>query len=86
MELQKIENVHVKKHWQFIWHRLDVTVQSVGSTINTFCQKIESLTTESEKLKKELKETFPEVFSAGLGRCKKMSTKFELKESIQPIF
>lgn len=30
--------------------------------INTFCQKIENLTTEAEKLKKELKGTFPEVF------------------------
>ena len=49
--------------------------------INTFCQKIESLMTESEKLKKELKETFPEVFSIGFGRCKKMSAKFELKET-----
>ena len=59
----------------------------MGSTNqHFFCQKIESLTTESEKLKKELKETFPEVFSVGLGRCKKMSAKFELNENIQPIF
>ena len=54
-------------------------------TINTFCQKIQNLTAEADKLK-ELKGTFPEVFSGGLGRRKKMSTKFELKPNIQPGF
>ena len=39
--------------------------------INSFCQKIQNLTA---KLKEELKETFPKVFSGGLGRCK-MSAK-----------
>ena len=34
----------------------------------------------------ELKGCFPEVFSAGLGKCTKIKAKFELKENIRPIF
>ena len=34
----------------------------------------------------ELKGSFPEVFSAGLGRCTKIKVKFELKENTRPIF
>ena len=61
--------------------------------INSFCQKKKkknkqknkqkkNLTGEEDKLKEELKGTFPEVFSGGVGRCKKMSAKFELKPYI----
>ena len=34
----------------------------------------------------ELKDSFPEVFSAGLGKCTKVKAKFELKENTHPIF
>ena len=34
----------------------------------------------------ELKGSFPEVFSAGLGKCNKINAKFELKENTRPIF
>ena len=54
--------------------------------INTFCQKVECITTETEKIKMELKGSFPEVFSAGLGKCTKIKAKFELKENTRPIF
>ena len=49
--------------------------------INTFCQKVECITTEAEKIKMKLKGNFPEVFSDGLGKCTKMKAKFELKEN-----
>ena len=54
--------------------------------INTFCQKVECITAEAEKIKIELKGSFPEVFSAGLGNCTKIKAKFELKENTRPIF
>ena len=38
--------------------------------INTFCQKVEHITTEAEKIKMELKGSLPEVFSAGLGKLR----------------
>ena len=34
----------------------------------------------------ELKGSFPEVFSAGLGNSTKTKAKFELKENTRPIF
>ena len=34
----------------------------------------------------ELKGSFPEVFSAVLGKCTKIKAKFELKENTCPIF
>ena len=54
--------------------------------INTFCQKVECITAEVEKIKMELKGSFPEVFSAGLGKCTKIMAKFELKENTRLIF
>ena len=54
--------------------------------INTFCQKVECITTEAEKIKMEQKGSFNEVFSAGLGKCTKIKAKFELKENTCPIF
>ena len=54
--------------------------------INTFCQKVECITAEAEKIKMELKGSFPEVFSAGLGKCTKIKAKFELKENTHLIF
>ena len=54
--------------------------------INTFCQKVECITAEAEKIKIELKGSFTEVSSAGLGKCTKIKAKFELKENTRPIF
>ena len=54
--------------------------------INTFCQKVECITTEAEKIKMELKCSFPEVFSTGLDKCTKIKAKFELMEYTRPIF
>ena len=34
----------------------------------------------------ELKGSFPEGFSAGLGKCTKTKAKFERKENTRPIF
>ena len=53
---------------------------------NTFCQKVECITAEAEKIKMELKGSFPEVLSADLGKCTKIKAKFELKENARPIF
>ena len=58
-----------------------------NSPINTFCKKVEhSTAAEREKLLKELKESFPDVFSGGLGRCNKMTARLELKEDSHPVF
>ena len=54
--------------------------------INTFCQKVEWITAEAKKIKMELKGSFPEVFSAGLGKCTKIKAKFKQKENTRPIF
>ena len=56
------------------------------SPISDFCQKVENLSAESVKLKEDLKEAFPEVFSDTLGRCTKMEAKFKLKENVTPVF
>ena len=34
----------------------------------------------------ELKGSFPEVFSAGHGKCTKIKAKFELKENTRSVF
>ena len=39
-----------------------------------------------KKIKMDLKDSFPEVSSAGLGKCTKIKEKFELKENTRPIF
>ena len=54
--------------------------------INTFCQKVECITAEAEKIKMELKGSFSGVFSAGFGKCTKIKAKFKLKENTRPIF
>ena len=54
--------------------------------INTFCQKVECITAEAEKIKMELKGRFLQVFSAGLGKCTKIRAKFKLKEKYTPHF
>ena len=54
--------------------------------INTFCQKVECIPAEAEKNTIELKGSFPEVVSPGLGKCTKIKAKFEPKENTRPIF
>ena len=54
--------------------------------VNLYCQKIENLYAETEKLKKELKEAYPEIFSGGLGMCTKTIPRFELQDNVQPVF
>ena len=81
----EIKNVSDEKHNLFATDWME-KFQSWDMLINSFCQKIHNLTAEADKLKEELKETSPEVFSRGLSRCKKVSTKFELKPNIQPFF
>ena len=56
------------------------------SPISAYCQRIENLSAEAEKLKKDLKESFPKVFSNELGRCTKMKASFELIENKNPVF
>ena len=51
--------------------------------INTFCN---STTTSSDKLKKELKIEFSEIFSEGIGFCSKVKAKFEVKENVILVF
>ena len=65
---------------------MDETFQTMGQPINNFCIKIENPTTEAQELKDELKARFPEVFSAGLGKCTKAIARFELKENALPVF
>ena len=54
--------------------------------INTFCNSVKGSSTSVDKLKKELKMKFPEIFSEGLGTCLKAKATFELKDNVQPIF
>ena len=44
--------------------------------INTFSNKIDGTTTNSDKLKKELKIKFPKIFSEGLAFFSKVKAKF----------
>ena len=53
--------------------------------INTFSNKKDG-TTSPDKLKKELKIKFPEIFSGRLGFCSKVKAKFKVKENGMPIF
>ena len=54
--------------------------------VNSYCQKVENYGNEAEKLKTDLKQTYLEVFSSGLGRCTKMLAKFKLNDNAQPVF
>ena len=54
--------------------------------MSTLCRKLESPITNTEKLKQELEQKFPEVFSGGLGKCTKTKAQFRVKDHAQPIF
>ena len=57
--------------------------------INSFYNKIKVYSFKNrvtENMIKDLKIKFPQVFSEGLGICKKMEAKFEVKENAKPIF
>ena len=47
--------------------------------INASCNEIDGTTTSSDELKKELKITFPEIFSEEFGFCSKIKAKFIVK-------
>ena len=57
--------------------------------INFFCNKINVSSFKNritENVIKDLKIKFPQVFSEGLGICKRTEAKFEVKENAKPIF
>ena len=59
--------------------------------MSNFCRKIESTTSNSVNLKKELKQRFPQVcffffFFGALGKCSKLKAKLKVKDGAQPIF
>lgn len=56
------------------------------SPMSDFCQKVENLTAEADKLKKDLKKSFPSVCSEKLGCCTKIKARFELLDEAKPIF
>ena len=54
--------------------------------MSTFCRNFKSPFNNTEKLKQELKQKFPGVFSGGLGKSTKMKAQFQVKDHAQPIF
>ena len=50
--------------------------------INTLSNNVDGSTTNTEKLKMELKSNFPPKFSDGLGFCSKLKAKFEFQDTI----
>ena len=54
--------------------------------MSTFCRNLKSPITNTEKLKQECKQKFPEVFSGSLEKCTKMKAQFQVKDHAQPIF
>ncbi|XP_014771399.1 uncharacterized protein K02A2.6-like [Octopus bimaculoides] len=58
--------------------------------INHYCKNVigtgTSSNTDLDKLQKELKKVFPDVFSDELGACLKTKAKFEIKKNAIPIF
>ena len=54
--------------------------------MGTFCHKIESTTSNSVNLKKELKQRFLQVFSGGLRKCSKLKAKLKVKDGAQLVF
>ena len=46
--------------------------------------RLDGSSTNTEKLKRELRANFPEIFSEGLVFCSKVKAKFELKEDATP--
>ena len=51
-----------------------------------FCNNVDGSSTNTKKLKRELKENSSKFFSEGLGFCLKVKAKFDLKEDVTPIF
>ena len=54
--------------------------------LNSFCNTTRINLNYGEKFKGKLRTKFPEIFSEGLGKCKKVKVSFRLKENITPIF
>ena len=76
----------LKIHRQSIRYGLDWKIQPLELPYEHVYRKLESPTTNTEKLKQELKQKFPEMFSGGLGKCTKIKTQFQVKDNVQPIF
>ena len=53
--------------------------------MSTFCRKLESPITNTEKLKQELEQKSTKVFSNGLCKCTKIKAQFKIKDNVQPI-
>ena len=85
MVKSKIKNLRTEEHKKFVGLDWFQKVNLWDQLINTFCQKVEHIRAEAEKIKIELKGSFPEVFSVGLGKCTKIMAKFELKENTRTI-
>ena len=45
--------------------------------ISSFCIKIKEYKNDPQIIKEEIKKTFPEVLSEGLGRCAKITAKIK---------
>ena len=56
------------------------------SPMNNFCNKVEGLSAEADKLRTDLKEKFPTVFADKLGQCTKVRAKLELRDDHNPVF
>ena len=54
--------------------------------ISTFCRKAESCLSAAENLISKLKKEFAEVFTPGLGKCKKIAAELKLKQNMLPVF
>ena len=53
--------------------------------MSAFFRRIESTTSNSVNLKKELKQRFPQVFAGGLWKCSKLKAKLKVKYCAQPV-
>ena len=54
--------------------------------MSNFCHKIESTTSNSVNLKKELKQRFTLFFSGGLRKCSELKAKLKVNDRAQPVF
>ena len=75
-----------KKNEKSSYWRIYLAKTGFRNQISGISQKVECITAQAEKIKMELKDSFPEVISAGLGKCTKIKAKFELKENKRSIF
>ena len=82
---KKLKAYVLKNFRQLVRNRLDRKFNLWDCPMSAFCRKIESTTSNSVNLKKELND-FPRFFSGGLGKCSKLKAKFKVKDGSQPVF